>query len=1017
MTIETNASEASFDRLMAGLETSQERSGREFERLCKWLLENAPEYAARLSRVWLWADWPGNGGRIDAGIDVVAEARDGGLWAVQAKHLAPVNAIKKADIDSFLSESSRAEFSYRLLIATTDLLGPTARRTLDGQEKPVGTLLRSELGALDVIWPLSSAELRPGMAKAKTPRPHQRRAVREIRAGLESAERGQAVMACGTGKTLVARFVHAEMASTRTLVLVPSLSLLKQSLREWLAVGLFDYLAVCSDDTVMPDDRDAVISSTVELGVPVTTDPGEIASFLREDSGGVVFATYQSSPRIAAAQQAGEVPAFDLVVADEAHRCAGPAAGVFATVLDAEKIKARKRLFMTATPRYYTGRLRKEAREADWEIASMDDEARFGQVLHRLSFAQAIEQDLLSDYQVVVIGVTERSYREMAENGAFVTTDGETVTDARTLARQIGLLRAMRNHHLQRVVTFHNRVAGASRFAHALAALAAWMPAELRPKGVLWADSVSGKMTSGQRESRLTRLRAVDVGELGILTNARCLIEGVDVPTLDGVAFIDPRRSQMDIVQAVGRAIRRVEGKSVGTIVVPVFVDEDSDPVDALHASEFDRVWDVVRALRDHDEVLADELDHCRRELGRSGSVGETPRKIVLDLPLGVDVAFAHAFDSRLVDMTTRNWEFWYGLLERVAARDGTTRLRRKHLEDGHALGRWIMVQRRFKLLGRLPPERIARLERLPGWLWDAWSSDWDDSFSRLERFAAREGHLSVPNNHLEDGRPLGQWVINQRQAYARAELFPARKARLEALSGWEWNAMEARWDKGLAYLKDFAGREGHTRVPTPHLEDDFPLGQWVAWQRNAERLKRLPTERKARLEKLPGWDWNHQFDARWETGFSSLEDFAAREGHALVNAAHTEDGYRLGGWVNMQRHKYISNRLPSDRVARLEQVSGWDWKPLDAAWRDAFSYLERFAAREDHASVPPTPPGGRLPARQMGQQTTDRLRERQALARARQAARKRFRLGMEIVPCEGLKHALGEDEEPATLW
>lgn len=227
--------------------------GRDFERLCKWLLENLPEYRARLERVWSWRDWPGSDGRPDAGIDLVAQERAGGLWAIQAKQYSPAYAIKKADVDSFLAESSRAEFRYRLLIATTDHLGPTARRTIKGQEKPVGELLRSDLVALEVDWPSSIRSLRPARPKPKKPRPHQRRAVRDVVEGLAANDRGQLVMACGTGKTLAARFLHDELTSRRTLVLLPSLSLVKQTIREWLCVGDLDYLAVCSDDTVAPE--------------------------------------------------------------------------------------------------------------------------------------------------------------------------------------------------------------------------------------------------------------------------------------------------------------------------------------------------------------------------------------------------------------------------------------------------------------------------------------------------------------------------------------------------------------------------------------------------------------------------------------------------------------------------------------------------------------------------------------------------------------------------------------------
>jgi predicted helicase len=610
----------SVERLL----TSLAPGGRDFERLCKWLLENAPEYRRTLRRVWRWDEWPGRWG-ADAGIDLVAEAEDG-LWAVQAKHYDPAYAIRKADIDSFLSESARPEFSYRLLIASTDHVGPMARRTLAAQEKPVGMLLRSQLEALEVEWPTSLVSLRPARPKRKKPRPHQRDAIRACASGLASADRGQLVMACGTGKTLVGPFLANTLHARRVLVLVPSLSLLGQTLREWVTAVEFDYLAVCSDVTVTKDEQDAVVASTSELGIPVTTAPDRIARFLRRRGAEmkVVFATYQSSPQLASAQR-DRVPMFDLVIADEAHRCAGPEAGPFATVVDAKKIKAHKRLFMTATPRYFTGRVKREAKEADWEVASMDDEAKFGTVLHRLTFAQAIDRDLLSDYQVVVVGVSDYDARDLAERGAFVSRDGETVTDARTLARQIGLLRAMRKYDLHRVVTFHSRIGNASRFASSLLDTNEWLPIRRRPKGKLWTDHVSGKMTAGERDVRLRRLRSVEGGERGVLTNARCLNEGVDVPTLDGIAFIDPRRSQVDVVQAVGRAIRKAEGKGLGAVVIPVLVTDSALAEEVLESSEFDRVWEVVRALRTHDDELADELDALRHEQGRRGSVKGRP--------------------------------------------------------------------------------------------------------------------------------------------------------------------------------------------------------------------------------------------------------------------------------------------------------------------------------------------------------------------------------------------------------
>jgi superfamily II DNA or RNA helicase len=811
-------------------------------------------------------------GAPDAGIDLVAETADG-LWAVQAKHYGAAYAVRKADIDSFLSESSRPEFSYRLLITSTDHVGPTARRTMAAQEKPIGMLMRSQLLGLEVEWPTSLDRPRSGKPTRKKPRPHQQRAIRHCAKGLSTHDRGQLVMACGTGKTLVGAFLANKLAARRVLVLVPSLSLLAQTLREWATAVEFDYLAVCSDETVARPDQDAVVASTSELGVPVTTNPERIGRFLRRRGGAmkVVLATYQSSPQLASAQGA-RTPTFDLVIADEAHRCTGPQAGVFATVLDAEKIKARKRLFMTATPRYFTGRVNRLAQEAEWEVASMDDEKRFGQVLHRLAFAQAIDEDLLSDYQVVVVGVTDRSYRQMAERGAFVTTNGERITDARTLARQIGLLRAIRNHDLHRIVSFHSRIGNARGFAASILQVANWLPVDLAPLGRLWAAHVSGEMSSGERDARLNRLRAVANGERGLLTNARCLAEGVDVPTLDGIAFVDPRHSQVDVVQAVGRAIRKAEDKSFGTIVIPVFVGDETDAEQALEGSDFDRVWQVIRALRDQDDVLAQELDELRRDLGRRGTLGQRPGKIVLDLPTTIDPSFARAFDARLVETSTRSWEGRFGALERFVEREGHAHVPNSQVEGEVNLGWWVNQQRANYAKQTLSADRASRLNALPGWTWRASETKWRRSIVALEAFVEREGHARVPRKHLETGAkgrgyPLGKWVSVQRDRYRDGRLDPARVVELESFPGWTWEPIDTQWEVGLSFLKSFVKREGHALVPYPHIEPPgdptgLRLGAWVTHCRSLHRQGKLDSRRAAQLESLPGWEWEPR-DAR----------------------------------------------------------------------------------------------------------------------------------------------------------
>ncbi len=640
---------------------SEKAKGDAFENLCLHFLQEAPQYAGRFKNVWLWNDWPGRWGP-DKGIDLVAETTDGLLWAIQSKAIHSDRAIPKRELDSFLSESNRPDFAYRLLIATTDDIGRNALDTIDGQEKDVGRVLRGDLINADLKWP-DTLGRKPKAQPKKRPRPHQKLAIRDVVKGFSKHDRGKLIMACGTGKTLVALWIAERLKSQRTLVLVPSLSLVSQTLAEWgrNSKQPFDYLVICSDETVARGE-DHAVTSTSELGVPVTTDVESIGSFLRRRHARpvVVFCTYQSSERIAAAQEA-KTPRFDLVLADEAHRCTGQVDGLFSTVLDEAKIKAKQRLFMTATPRYFTGRVQKKAEEQEYELASMDDEARFGPEFHTLKFDDAIENDLLTDYQVVVIGVTDAEAREWAEEARLVRGEEGLITDARTLASQIGLAKAMRKHKLRRIITFHSSVAKAKRFADesvpdSLPGVISRMSKASRPAGKLWASHISGHTSAGKRRTLLSNLGNLPKGARGMISNCACLGEGVDVPALDGVAFIDPKRSTVDIIQAVGRVIRKADDKRIGTIVIPVFMDDSEDAEQALSSSAFEPVWRVVRALRAHDGQLADELDALRLKLGGQSPYGgkvRLPKKIKVDVPTLLPQDFEQAFHVRTIEKST----------------------------------------------------------------------------------------------------------------------------------------------------------------------------------------------------------------------------------------------------------------------------------------------------------------------------------------------------------------------------
>ena len=498
-------------------------------------------------------------------------------------------------------------------------------------------------------------------------------------------------------------------------------------------------------------------------------------------------------------------------------------------------------MFATATPRIYTTGLKKTAEEFGVEVIDMGDEKSFGQRFHTLSFSEAIKRNLLTDYRVLIVGVDDQRISEWIEKRLLVETDTGLSTDARSLAAQIGLLKAIRDWNLRRIISFHGRVKRAREFSEEISQVSEWLKDDHKPGSNLWADYVSGEMPTNSRRQKLKRLKNIGTGEIGLLSNARCLSEGVDVPALDGVAFVDPRSSEIDIIQSVGRAIRLSENKTTGTIVIPVFIEQTDDAEAALEASEFKPIWDVLEALKSHDDRLSDELDQLRIELGakRRRSVGESDlTKIVFDLPTSVNEGFAQSLRAYVVAQTTESWMFWYGLLEAFVKEHGYCRVPRNYkTENGYRLGFWVHTHRKTKEKEKMDPPRRRRLEAVPGWSWEIFSDQWEEGFSYLKGFAEREGHCRVPLHYkTDDGYTLGHWVAVQRQRQTKNTMDTDRRQRLEALPGWSWNTFNDSWEVDFSHLQKFSDREGNCRVPQHYKTDEgYRLGQWVTVQRQKQ--------------------------------------------------------------------------------------------------------------------------------------------------------------------------------------
>ena len=616
---------------------SHAKRGALFERLMKRYFRQDPVYTDRFSDVWRWSEWaarrPEFAGQ-DTGVDLVAEEREGGYCAIQCKFHAPGTRISKNALDSFISASARDPFARRMVVDTGAEWGPNARQTIEGLKPACQVLRFNDLAERPIDWPnlrRQDPEALHWRTEPFSPRPHQKAAVEDVLRGFADHDRGRLIMACGTGKTFTAMCIAESMAGVggRVLYLVPSISLFQQSMRAWAEQRTVShrYIGICSDTRAGRNDED---SSLRELEIPVTTDAAAIGDALGDatpDAMTVVFCTYQSLVLVERAQDGG-APPFNLVLCDEAHRTTGierpgDKTSPFVLVHDEERIRASNRLYMTATPRLYTEGAKSKAASHSVDVFSMDDAATYGPEFHRLPFSRAVEQDLLSDYKVVVLAMSERHVdaplqAHLASGGGEINLDDAT--------KIVGCWCALQNPEnrppgddsirpLGRAIAFTNTIKLSQRLAahwDGIVAQAVALLPETEQAGVFRCETkhVDGQHHALERKARIEWLKGVSEGACRILSNARCLSEGIDVPALDAVLFMSPRNSQVDIVQAVGRVMRKAAGKTYGYIVLPVTVPAGVDPAAALDDNErFATVWGVLRALRSHDDRFDAEIN------------------------------------------------------------------------------------------------------------------------------------------------------------------------------------------------------------------------------------------------------------------------------------------------------------------------------------------------------------------------------------------------------------------------
>jgi predicted helicase len=633
---------------------SERDKGDRFERLMQAYLLTDPQYSYKFKNVWLWSEFHGKSdlGGSDTGIDLVALTVDGDYWAIQCKCFQETASIDKPAVDSFLSTSSRefknenlktVRFSHRIWISTTNKWGSNATEAIKNQNPPVSRISLSDLQQAPVDWDKleSGVHGEASRIKGRELKPHQKLSLDLTHNHFKTADRGKLIMACGTGKTYNSLRIAENETYGRGMVLflVPSIALLGQTLREWstFANEPINAICICSDPEISKKktkNEDGDSFSVVDLALPASTNTQEILNQFNKikntDNGGmtVVFSTYQSIEVIARAQKEilkNGFNEFDLIICDEAHRTtgvslAGEDESAFTKVHDNDFIKAKKRLYMTATPRLYNDDTKSKAAQADAVLCSMDDEVLYGEEIYRIGFGEAVEKDLLTDYKVLILTLSDKDVppavqKMIADEESEINADdaSKLIGCINALSKQVlgdqGIIKDSDPEPMKRAVAFCANIATSKKitatYNTATDAYISSLPADKKEKMVsVTSKHIDGTMTALERDELLGWIKSdTDEGECRILTNVRCLSEGVDVPSLDAVLFLSARNSQVDVVQSVGRVMRKSPGKKYGYIIIPVVVPSDIEADKALDDNErYKVVWTVLNALRAHDD-------------------------------------------------------------------------------------------------------------------------------------------------------------------------------------------------------------------------------------------------------------------------------------------------------------------------------------------------------------------------------------------------------------------------------
>ncbi len=883
----------------------------------------------------------------DYGIDGVFQTLLGHHNAYQVKFRSGRYPLTWHELSTFIGLADSPHIRSRILITNCDEL-PSVLNERQGffciRGSDLDRLEAEDFRAIEA-WLAESVFDLP----KKKPLPHQTEALSALVPALQECDRVSAIMACGTGKTLVALWAAERLQVSKILVLLPSLALLRQTLHEWLREtrwAALAYLCVCSDPTVK-EGTDALSTQQSDLDFEVSTDVNNVRLFLDTPYAGtkVVFSTYQSARVVGQAMKPDEF--FDLGVFDEAHKTAGREGRNYGFALDNANLPIRKRLFVTATPRHYNPHQRDQEGEAQ-VVFSMDNPEVYGLQAYKLTFGEAARRSIICNYKVIISVITSEMVTNELLSRGEVIVNGDAVL-ARQVANQIALRDAIEKYGVRKIFTFHKTVKSAASFVDdGSEGIRTHLPD-------FKSYHVNGDMPTARRERVMHQFREATYA---VMSNARCLTEGVDVPAVDMVAFLSPKRSRVDIVQATGRAMRLAPGKSVGYVLLPLYVELTTGESieEAIRRADFNEIWDVLQSLQEQDDVLAELIRNLGEQKGQEKGFDDQGFADRIDFG-GSQLTLENlrsAVATRCLESLYSSWDVWFGKLKAFKERFGHCNVEVGWEEDSD-LGRWVSAQRNWQKKGALRDERVRHLEEL-GFVWDFQrlkaQETWMKWCRELENYNIEYGNSHVPRTYSNTKLASWVWIQRQRRRSINNDdnLSEEQIILLDKL-GFRWDAHNDKWMESFEKLKKFKAKHGHCEVGIEDGEDDNLLG-WVEFQRSALSQGKLKTERKDLLDAI-GFNWSSEInDHKWREMYKRLKQYHTEHGDADVPNGWKDDP-KLAHWVSQQRERLKKEVLLEEQKRLLDEL-GFTWKMRDrGSWEDRVEELIKFREKHGHCEVP----------------------------------------------------------------